>query len=256
VFASSRDFATIDEVGAPATQVPRPASAAWWVNRGRFELDRRPRKDGLTLERIISVAIGIVQRDGHAALTMRRVADELGTGAASLYRHIDGREDLLALVVDHVVGAVPPAEPPPGHWRTNLEWMARRFRAHLLAQQAFVPLITSAQLLGPNSMRGREAVLSLLIAAGFRPEDAVRTQLTLQHFVISTVAAEVRAEARTPDECRHVRDLFAGLDPERYRTVVAHADVLAAHRTEDEFEFGLQAILDGVEALRRGNEEH
>jgi AcrR family transcriptional regulator len=233
-----------------ADDPPRPGSAPWWLDRARARPERRPRKDGITLERIVAVAVEVVQAEGHEALTMRRVADVLGTGPASLYRHVAGRDELVALVVDHVIGSLPRVRPPRGDWRTLAEWTARRFRDHLLDHRAFVPLITSAQLLGPRSMRGREAVVSMLIRQGFSPVDAVRTQLVLQHFIVATVQLDVRAAARTPAERRQLRQLFAGQDPERFPTVVAHAGILSTQRSEDEFEFGLQAMLDGIAWLR------
>lgn len=227
-----------------------PGSAPWWLARTRARPERRPRKEGITLDRIVATAVEVVQAEGADALTMRRVADQLGTGPASLYRHVAGRDELVALVVDHVIGSIPRRRPPQGDWRTLLEWMARHFRAHLLVHRAFVPLITSAQLLGPCSMRGREAIVSMLVRRGFAPVDAVRTQLVLQHFIVATVQLEVRAAARTPAERRQLRELFAGQDPARFPTVVAHADILSTQRSEDEFEFGLRAMLDGVAGLR------
>jgi AcrR family transcriptional regulator len=215
--------------------------------RSRARPERRPRKDGITLERIVAVAVEVVQTEGHEALTMRRVADKLATGPASLYRHVAGRDELVALVVDHVLGSVPRGRPPAGGWRVKLEWWARNFRAHLLVHRAAVPLIASAQLLGPSSMEGREAIVSMLVRKGFRPVDAVRTQLIVQHWIVATVQLDVRAAARTPAERRQLRELFEGQDPDRFPTVVANAHVLATQRSEDEFEFGLQAILAGLD---------
>jgi hypothetical protein len=100
-------------------------------------------------------------------------------------------------------------------------------------------------------MRSREAVMSLLIGAGFGPQDAVRL-----HLVVTSMQLEVRFAARTAAERRQVRELFASQDPERFGTVVAHAGVLAEHRTDDEFEFGLRAILDGVQSRRRPGARH
>jgi AcrR family transcriptional regulator len=237
-------------VALTASEPPRPGSAPWWLARSRARPERRPRKDGITLERIVAVAVDVVQAEGHEALTMRRVAERLATGPASLYRHVAGRDELVALVVDHVLGSVPRERAPAGDWRTKLEWWARHFRAHLLVHRAFVPLITSAQLLGPCSMQGREAIVSMLVRQGFRPVDAVRTQLIVQHWIVATVQLDVRAAARTPAERRQLRELFAGQDPARFPTVVAHADILSTQRSEDEFEFGLRAMLDGVAGLR------
>lgn len=230
-----------------AEDSPLPGSAAWWLARSREPAERRPRKDGITLERVIAAAIGVIDADGHEALTMRRVADELGTGAASLYRHVASREELIALVVDDVIGSLSGAPPPGVGWRASAEWLARRFREHLLAHRGVVPLISAAQLLGPSSMLGREVAISLLVAAGFAPEDAVRSYLAILHFVVATVQLDVRAAARAPAERRVLRELFASQDPDRFPTVVAHAGLLAAQRSEDEFEFGLRAMLDGIE---------
>ncbi len=235
-----------------ASEPPRPGSAPWWLERSRARPERRPRKDGITLERIVAGAVDVVQVEGHEALTMRRVAERLATGPASLYRHVAGRDELVALVVDHVIGSVPRQRPPAGDWRAVLEWWARHFRAHLLVHRAFVPLITSAQLLGPSSMLGREAIVSMLVRQGFRASDAVRTQLIVQHWIVATVQLDVRAAARTPAERRQLRELFADQDPQRFPTVVANADVLATQRSEDEFEFGLQAILAGIAELHTG----
>ncbi len=99
-------------------------------------------------------------------------------------------------------------------------------------------------------MLGREAIVSMLVRQGFRPVDAVRTQLIVLHWIVATVQLDVRAAARTPDERSQLRELFADQDPERFPTVVANADVLATQRSEDEFEFGLQAILAGIADLR------
>ena len=90
----------------------------------RMHRRRRPtRRTALTLDAIVAAAIETLDEAGVAGLTMRRVAEQLGTGAASLYAHVSGRDELLELVFDELVGQVPLPEPDPDHWREQLRQM-------------------------------------------------------------------------------------------------------------------------------------
>jgi AcrR family transcriptional regulator len=218
--------------------------------RAASSAERRPRADGITLDRIVGAALTVLEAGGEEALTMRRVADELDTGAASLYRHVAGREELIVLVVDHVLGTASVTLDDQMEWREQAETMARDFRAHLLAHREVVPLIGAAQGLGPNSIVAREVAISRLVAAGFAPEDAVRAFLAMWRLVVTTVQLETRSTARTKAERQVLRRLFKNQDPSAFPTVVKLADILAAQTSEDEFEFGLRAILDGLDPLR------
>jgi AcrR family transcriptional regulator len=209
------------------------------------------RANGLTITRINQAALKVLENEGLEALTMRRVAEELGTGAASLYRHVAGQDELRVELVDYVLGQMSGHPPAGADWRTTIEWAARRLRQHLLDFSAIMPLLGSAQLLGPNSMLGREVGLREMIDAGLTPADAVSAYLAVTHFVFAEVQQDIRHAARSRKQRRVLRELFASEDPARYPTVVACAEVLAAHSSDDEFEFGLQALLDRAEALTR-----
>jgi AcrR family transcriptional regulator len=228
-----------------------PGSADWWRDRYRLASTgrRRGRADGLNLTAISDVTMRIIEQEGLDAVTMRRIADELGTGAASLYRHVAGRDELLTLVADKVFDQIrsAPVDDAVG-WRERSAQTARRFRAFLLARPAIVPLLNRAQLLGPNSLQGRERALCQLIADDFPPELAVHTYLTLTHYVIGSIHVDGRSAKRNPSQRRALTALFRELDADRYPTVVALADVLGGLRPDDEFEFGLQALLDGIAA--------
>lgn len=228
---------------------PAPGSAQWWKAREERALKRRRRQDGITVERALDAALAILDAEGLAALTMRRLADELDTGQASLYRHFASRDELVAELVDHFLGRLTDAPPPRLGWRDAAQWGANRFRKQLRTHPAMVPLLTAAQVLGPNSMRGRENGLRLLVKAGLSPEQAVSCYLAMFHFVVAEAEQDLRHQARTTGERRALKTLFASQDADRYPTVVACADALARHRGEDEFEFGLQALLDGIAEL-------
>lgn len=234
-----------------ATQAA-PGSAAWWLEREAASRPMRPRADGITLDRILDAALQVTEEEGADALTMRRVAERLGTGAASLYRHVASRDELVVLLVDHVIGLPRSTAPPPASadWRARLTRTARNLREHLLLHRAVVPLITAAQMLGPSTMRGREAVLRYLVADGFDPATAIRVHMTVWHFTVATVQLDARHGARTAEERTVLRDLFAAQEANGLPLVAEHAERFATHDSETEFEFGLAALLVGFEHLR------
>jgi AcrR family transcriptional regulator len=242
--------------GAPATapeerestETLTPGSAAWWHRRYTVQIRRRPRADGLSLDRIMAAALGLLDREGLDALTMRRLADELSTTHTSLYRHIASRHELLVELVDHVLGGM---RPPPreADWRVQAEWAAREFRRVLLEHPALVPLLTAGQLLGPNAMRGRDRGVRSLLAAGAGGELAVHAYLLVAHYVIGTALLDTGGAARTGTERAAMTRLFKALPADAYPTVLAHAELLNAPDGDAEFEFGLHTILDGI-ALR------
>jgi AcrR family transcriptional regulator len=236
-------------MAVPLEPKPSPGTAPWWLARRITAARRRPRADGLTMDRICEAALQIAERDGLEALTMRRVADELGTGPASLYRHVAGQDELRVELVDYVLGKLSSLPSRESDWRATAEWGARQMRGHLLEHSAIMPLLGSAQLLGPNSMVGREFALRLLVDAGLSAEDAVRAYLAVTHFVFAEVQQDIRHAARNRTQRRALRELFASQDEERFPTVVACADALAQHSSDEEFEFGLQALLDRIAAM-------
>src|SRR5580658_10097949 len=89
----------------------------------------RPRREPISQEAIVAAAIGLLDREGLAALSMRRLAEELGTGAASLYWHVGSKDGLLDLVLDQLISEVKIPDPDPPHWQEQLKEVARDQRA-------------------------------------------------------------------------------------------------------------------------------
>ncbi|MDF3301420.1 TetR/AcrR family transcriptional regulator [Streptomyces tropicalis] len=224
-------------------------SADWW--RGRYALRdrRRARPGGLTLDAITATALRIADDEGLDALTMRAVADRLSVRHTSLYRHVASREELLVELVDHMLGEI--RLPGPGRgWRAGTESGAREYRRVLLAHRALVPLLPRGQLLGPNALRAREAGLRLLVEAGWPAERAVRIYLTVTHYVVGAVVLDTGGAARTAARRAAMADLFASLPAGRHPLVTAHSALLGGPDGDDEFDFGLRCLLDGIASTR------
>ena len=223
-------------------------SARWWVERQARDGRRRPRADGLSIERIISAAVRLVDAEGLEALTVRRLADDLATGSASLYRHVASRDELLVLMVDHVLGEI---RLPDEHWngRRKVEWLSAELRRVLMAHAPLLPALTAAPLLGPNAMRGAENGLTNLLDAGFAPPAAVPAYLALIDYVLGTVYFDTSRAGRStrvgPEPGRS--DLIVALPAEGYPTLRAHEAEFALPSVDEVFTFGLTTFLDGLE---------
>jgi len=230
---------------------PAPGSAAWWLEYQQRGLRRRVRKDGLTIERIVDAALAIIEREGAEGLTVRRLAQSLGTGSASLYRHVASRAEVITLVVDRVLEPLGREQPPSGlDWQEGAAWLATRFRDRLREHPGVVPLVARSELLGPNAMAGRQRVLRGFTGAGLDAGAAVLAYRVIVHFTLA-VLLDARHPAGGEDGPRALRDLFRSQDLGRFPDIVAQADVLARYDADAEFTFGLTALLHGIGRLRR-----
>jgi AcrR family transcriptional regulator len=231
----------------------------------------RPRRGGpkpaLTLDRIVAAAVELADTGGLPALSMSRLAEKLGFTTMSLYRYVASKEELLLLALDAAIGPPPDLDPADG-WRVRTERWARAllqfYRRHLWTLD--VPI--SGLPAGPNQLlwfdRGlaaleetrmteAEKTSSVLLVATY-----ARNQAQLAADLVR--AGRLAAEAGTaPQSWTQV--LTRLIDPDRFpalsRVVAAGVfddDGGAEGYPDDEFDFGLQRVLDGIEALDRSRQ--
>jgi len=129
-----------------------------WLRPERAATGRPPQH---TRDEITAAAIAIADREGLDAVSMRRVAGDLGTGAASLYRYLDTREDLLDLMID-ATGAEYAAAAPTGDWLADLLSIGEQARAIMRCHPWLPPLLINRSVLGPNGLVLLERVLEAL----------------------------------------------------------------------------------------------
>ena len=195
---------------------------------------------------IVDAAVGILRSEGLDAMSMRRVATALDTGAGSLYVYVAGREGLIAAVVDRVIGTVELEPPDPESWRDQLRAVAERTR------DAFVehPGIAAAAMVDPPrtaaAMRLLENLLGLLLAGGLAPRDAAWTADTL--FALVTHAA-IEAELRQLSSDELAGDVaanFARLPAEQFPLITAHAAALVSGDFTERFRYAVDIVVDGA----------
>src|SRR5215472_14479813 len=143
----------------------------------------RRRRDPITQEVIVVTALRILDSEGLEGLSMRRIAEELDTGAASLYWHVGSKDGLLDLLFDHVIGEQQVPEPDPERWQEQLKQVARTQRATILRHRDIVAVSLGRIPMGPHALRYSEAVLAILRAGGVPDWLAVAGQ----HLLIAVV---------------------------------------------------------------------
>jgi len=212
-------------------------------------MSSRTRPEALTREAIVAAAVERLDADGLAALSMRKVADELGTGAMSLYNHVEDKDDLLVACLEVVLADVPRVE-PSGDWRGSLRLVASWLRARLLAHPWACDLFTTSWP-GPNRTDLMEAVLSSLRQGGFDRRMAHHGFHALDLFVVGHVRQETTFAIGIVDPAATVARFLAQTPVETYPYVNEHVEHHAVEDVdEDDFAFLLELLLDGLERHR------
>jgi AcrR family transcriptional regulator len=200
-----------------------------------------PRRRSLTLPAIAAAALAVVDRDGAGGLSMRSLATELGAGTMSLYRYVEGREQVEALVVDLVLGEVDVAVPPDEPWTAQLATLAWRARDAIGDHPAVVPLLLTSRHMTPGTVRWGESVLEVLAGAGFAGGDRVVAFRTLLGWLLGAVQVEHLGSLSGAGTAA-----LAQLPTELY----PHVADTAAHAHEmdpdDDFRRGLEIVLRGL----------
>lgn len=220
--------------------VPEPP---WWRQRAEPSRERKP----LTRDAIVDAALVVLEREGIDGLSMRKVAQELGAGAASLYWHVGDKEQLLSLLLDRIVGEQQIPEPDPEHWQDQLREMARRSRELFKSRRDSARLSMGRIPTGPNSLPVMEKVLAVL-AAGDLPPRVVAYAADIMALYVGAFAFE-ESIAREGDP-EQFEQYLRSLPPEQFPVITGLAADLTAGDADERFEFGIELLIAGLEALR------
>ena len=230
--------------------IPPSIELAW----GRRRRPTRGPKPGLTLDRIVAAGIEVARTEGVGALSMTRVAAELGFGTMSLYRYVASKDELLTLMVDSAVGTPPPA-PPDEDWRAGLTRWAVGVRGAYQRHPWALRVPISAPPLGPNNVAWLENALRALRGTPLSEQHKLSTVLLVSGFVRNDVtldldlAAGAGGQQVMPTYARMLGALIEGGDFPALADAVASGALEDEDDPDSEFEFGLARILDGVAAL-------
>jgi AcrR family transcriptional regulator len=219
----------------------------------------RRRREPISKDAIVAAAVQLLDREGLAALSMRHLAEELGTGAASLYWHVGSKDGLLDLVLDEVIGEAKVPDPEPERWQEQLKQVARDQRAVSLRHPWAVRVSIGRIPMGPNALRYSERILGILRAGGLPPHLAVQGYLlliaTINGFTIDETGVDDGAAADSPrpidpadlqQVANMARDYIASLPAAAFPNMTALAGEFAFSDPDERFELLIDIFVDGL----------
>lgn len=235
----------------------RTIELLWGVAFGKRA--RRGPKPRLSLDDVTGAAMELADRDGLTGLSMRRVADELGLTAMSLYSYVPSKAELLDIMLDRVYGEFPTHCEHTDDWRANLAHIARENWALHMRHPWLLQVATSRPLLGPNLTAKYDYELRAIAHLGLTDIEMDLLVSFINDYVHGAVRRAVdaaQAPTRTGLTDQQWWQQFGPLlaevvDPEQYPTAIrvgttAGAEYGAAHDPSRSFEFGLDRVLDGI----------
>lgn len=219
---------------------------------------RRPKR-GLTLERIVEAAVTVADAEGLAAVSMRRVATDLGVGTMSLYRYVPGKSELLELMLDHVqeVGEENAAAQRALPWRELLLRLGHSIWDLYLRHPWLLQVNQARPLLGPNAMAGMDLSMGGLENLGMTDQERLSVIVTIESYV----AGSARNHVNALEAARHTgvsdEEFWAAQGPFLAEAMQGGGFPTLARLGEDTFdvggdtlfEFGLVRLVDGIAAF-------
>ncbi|MFF0837602.1 MULTISPECIES: TetR/AcrR family transcriptional regulator [unclassified Streptomyces] len=204
----------------------------------------RPAKPALSREGIVTAAVAILRAEGLRKVTMRRLAQELDTGPASLYVYVRNTDELHAAVLDELLGTVGPA-PAGGDWRERLERVLTDCTRMLLAHPDLARSALTARPSGPHYLNLIETLLALLAEGGV-PHDraAWGVDLLLQH---ATATAAEHAGEKSPGDWQALDSGLRGASRDTHPHIAARAGQLLSGTPEARMSWAFRALIDGIE---------
>jgi AcrR family transcriptional regulator len=210
----------------------------------------------LSRDAIVEAALRVLDREGMEGLSMRKVGEELGTGAASLYWHVRNKDELLQLVFERVSSEVDLPEPDPSRWQEQLKDLARQMRAVLNRHRDVARISLGRIPGGADIARVTEWLFQLLRGAGI-PDQAIAYLGDIASLYVAAYAfeeslglASPTGEDQPPEQIvEMLKDWTRSLPEDRFPITRSVVDLLFAGDADDRFEFGIDLIVRGLESL-------
>jgi AcrR family transcriptional regulator len=212
------------------------------------------KREPVSRERALHVAVEVADAGGLSDLTMRRIADELGVEAMSLYHHVASKDAILDGMVDLVFREI---ELPPRDvdWKTAMRRRAASMRTVLLRHRWAISLMESRKTPGHATLAHHDAVLGCLRAAGFSLELTAHAYAALDSYIYGFVHTELQLPFQTTEETHALaKNMLAAFPVDAYPHL---AEFMSEHIYKrgyafaNEFDYGFELILDGLDRAHK-----
>ncbi|MEU5399782.1 TetR/AcrR family transcriptional regulator [Streptomyces sp. NPDC005963] len=246
-----------------ADRAKGPARSSVWLDDKRDRSRRQAQPAGLDRAKIVEATVRLLDSEGAARFSMRRLAAELDVTAMSVYWYVDTKDDLLELALDSVFATVRvPDASPPQEWREQLRALAATYRAALVRHPWASSLIGTFLNIGPHSMAFARSVQQVVHNTGLPPQGQRGALAAVLQFVYGFGTVEghfiqrCRTAGMTQDE--FVRQAMATVEaePSLRGNFENMADVMEAHGAEtvpqmrdQDFDCALELLMAGIEAM-------
>lgn len=206
----------------------------------------------LTRDRILTAALRLADEEGLSALSMRKVAAQLSVEAMSLYNHIGNKADIVAGITDLVAGEID-LPTPDFDWKGQMKTRSRSAHRVLMQHPWAAAQFQQPRTPGPSMMTYIDATLGCLMAVGFTPAQADHARNTIDNHVYGFTLVHLTRPTRSREIARQAKKMLKEIPQDRYPNLHRRTQEMSeTTSTEvDDFDFGLDLILDGLDAMTR-----
>lgn len=216
------------------------------MDEGTRSRRERPAKPALSRAGIVDTAVRLMRAEGLGKVTMRRLAQELDTGPASLYVYVRNTAELHAAVLDELLGGL--ATPRDGRWDDRLVRLLGDYTALLFEQPSLARAALTARPNGPHSLWLTDTMLGLLTEGGVPPRQAAWGVDLLLQYGTATAAEQTERDssATAQQEWDALSDAMHDVDHQQYPHVAALATALLSGTPEGRLEWGFRVLICGI----------
>ncbi|GLY48896.1 TetR/AcrR family transcriptional regulator C-terminal domain-containing protein [Lentzea sp. NBRC 102530] len=201
-------------------------------------------REPLTRDRIVDAAVRLIEREGVEAVSMRRLASELGAGTMSLYNHVPNKAVLVDLAAERIMADARPYHVDSDDWRDHIRAHARAVRELARRHPRAFVLLATRRLSSEAGFRTIEAALLNFDRAGFRGRIAVGMMRAMVSYLLGTLMREV---ATSPELGGIALSQYADVDVSAFPLSAGVIGELATYDHDQEFECGLELLIAGLE---------
>jgi AcrR family transcriptional regulator len=201
-------------------------------------------REPLTRARIVDAAVRLIEREGVAAVSMRRLAAELGAGTMSLYNHVPSKIALMDLVAEQIMSYIEPYSVDSDDWRDHVRAHAHAIRDLARRHPRAFVLLATRRLSSGSGLMTIEVALRNFERAGFSGPVAVRMMRAMVSFLLGTLVREV---ATTPELGGIALSPYQPVDTDQFPLSSKLLDELGSYDHDMEFEFGLELLIGALE---------
>jgi len=210
-------------------------------------------RTALSRDRIVERAIAIADAEGIGALSMRRIASDLGATPMALYNHVANKDELMNGIAGQLLKEIDTSALDPGDWAAAIKIGFTEFRRVLLCHPNLLPVLQRKTEMSPDALRPIELAMSILQSAGFSPGEALQAHWTLSGFAMGHVLwqltnplldsedGESSLQALAMSHRRKLRD-------DEFPCLIAALPAMESYDMDAAWEWGIDTIIEGLKA--------